>query len=138
MQITEVKNVIVSCLALVNDDSEVLLCKRSDNSKFSGCWEFPGGKIKNDETPQDGLIREIKEEIGVDLNNNCIAPLTFSTHMYDDLSFTILLFISRKWQKNPLPIIHSEIAWLHPKDIKNYKMLPTNNYLISSVQDLLL
>ena len=138
MQITEVKKVIVSCLALVNDDNEILFCKRSDNSKFSGCWEFPGGKIKKNETPQEGLIREIKEEIGVDLNNNCIAPLTFSTHICDDLSFTILLFISRKWKENQLPKIHSEIVWLHPKDIKNYKMLPNNNYLISSVQDLLL
>ncbi len=138
MQITEVKKVIVSCLALINDDNEVLFCKRSDDSNFSGCWEFPGGKIKNNETPEDGLIREIKEEIGVNLNSHCIAPLSFSTHIYNDLSFTVLLYVSRKWEENPSPIIHSEISWLHPKDLRNYRMLPTNNYLISSLQDLLL
>ena len=124
--------------ALIDADGRVLITKRPNGKEMAGLWEFPGGKIKNNETPEDGLIREIKEEIGVNLNSHCIAPLSFSTHIYNDLSFTILLYVSRKWEENPSPLIHSEISWLHPKDLRNYRMLPTNNYLISSLQDLLL
>ncbi len=138
MQTIEVKKVIVSCLALINDENEILFCKRSSHSKFPGFWEFPGGKIKDNETPEEGLIREIKEEIGVDLNSRCIAPLTFTTYKDDNLSFLILLYISRKWEESPSAIAHSEISWIPAKNLRNYKMLPANDYLISSVQDLIL
>ena len=137
MQTIEVKKVIVSCIALI-DDNEILIGKRSDKSKFSGFWEFPGGKIKNNETPEKGLIREIKEEIDLDLDGNCLAPLSFSTHKYDNSIYIILLYVSRKWKENPINKVHSEISWIHAKNLRKVQMLPTNNFLISSLQDLLI
>ena len=129
---------IVSCLALINDENEILVGKRSINSIFPGFWEFPGGKVEKNETPEKGLIREIREEIGLDLNGNCIAPLTFSTHKQNNAFFIVLLYVSRKWEDTPVAKVHSEISWIHAKNLRNLKMLPTNNYLISSIQDLLL
>ena len=137
MPIIEVKKIFVSALALINEENEILIGKRSSDNHYSGLWEFPGGKVELFETPEDALIREISEEIDIDLKRNCIAPLNFSTYKYKDSYVIILLYIARKWNKSPRPKVHSEIMWVKAKELRKFEMLPANNYFISSLQDLL-
>ena len=90
MPITEVKFNFVSILALVNEDDEVLIGKRPNSKIFPGYWEFPGGKIHENETPEQAIIREVEEEIGIDINSSCLAPLSFST--YNSKSLNLFCF----------------------------------------------
>ena len=138
MQITEVKNIFVSVLALINEENEVLIGERPNlANSFPNYWEFPGGKIKRNESPQDAIIREAKEEIDIDIIRNCIAPLSFSTHFDRGLNTILLLYIARKWERHPLPKFHSRLLWVNVNKLRSYKMPPANNYLVASLQDLL-
>ena len=94
MQITEVKNQIVATIALINDENKILLGKRPFGKPFENLWEFPGGKVKSNETAEEAVIREVKEEINIDLKMNCLAPLTFSTFNSKKYNLVILLFIA--------------------------------------------
>ena len=138
MQIIEVKNQLVSTIALIDDENKILIGKRPVGKVFENLWEFPGGKVKKYETVEQGLIRETKEEINVDLSMNCIAPLVFSTFKSQNIDMIILLFISRKWDLEPICKFHSELRWVKANSLNKYKMPPANKPLISSLQDLLL
>ena len=138
MQIIEVKNQLVSTIALIDDENNILIGKRPKEKIFEDLWEFPGGKVKKNETEELALIREIKEEINVDLKMNCIAPLAFSTYYNQDINIIILLFISRKWDLEPVCKFHSELKWVKANDLNKYDMPPANKPLISSLQDLFL
>ncbi len=137
MPIIEVKKKFVSALALIDDDNNVLIGKRPINSFLPGYWEFPGGKIQENECPEEAIIREAKEEIGIDVTNSCLAPLSFSTHKYEKFFLILLLYIARVWKGNPKSKIHSELKWVKVNDLRKFKMPPANNYLISYLQDLL-
>ena len=102
MQIIEVKNQLVSTIALIDDENKILIGKRPVGKVFENLWEFPGGKVKKNETVEQALIRETKEEINIDLSKNCIAPLVFSTYGNENVNIIILLFISRKWNLEPI------------------------------------
>ena len=138
MQIIEVKNQLVSIIALIDDENKILIGKRPEGKNFEKLWEFPGGKVKKNETLEQALIRETKEEINVNLKMNCIAPLAFSTYYNQDINIIILLYISRKWDLEPLCKFHSELKWVKANDLNKYNMPPTNKPLISSLQDLFL
>ena len=138
MQITEVKNQIVSTIALVDNEKKILIGKRPVGKTFENLWEFPGGKVKKNETAEGALIREIKEEINIDLSMNCIAPLSFSTYNYQNLNVIILLFISRKWKLEPICKFHTQLKWVKANSLNKYNMPPANKTLVSSIQDLLL
>ena len=101
-------------------------------------WEFPGGKVKNNESIEQAIIRETKEEINIDLNINCIAPLAFSTYNGQNINLIILLFVTRKWDLKPICNFHTELKWVKVNNLNNYNMPPANKSLISSLQDLLL
>ena len=138
MQITEVKNQLVSTIALIDDENKILIGKRPAGKFFENLWEFPGGKVKKNETIEQALIRETKEEINVDLSMNCIAPLSFSTYNSQNINIIILLFISRKWDLKPICKFHSELKWVKANNLNKYSMPPANKPLISSLQDLFL
>ncbi len=138
MQIIEVKNRLVSIIALIDDENKILIGKRPAGKAFENLWEFPGGKVKKNETAEQALIRETKEEINIDLSNNCIAPLSFSTYKSENINIIILLFISRKWNSDPICKIHTELRWVRANDLNKYNMPPANKFLVTSLQDLLL
>ena len=138
MQIIEVKNQLVSTIALIDDENKILIGKRPVGKIFENLWEFPGGKVKTNETIEQGLIRETKEEINVDLSMNCIAPLVFSTYKKQNINIIILLFISRKWDLEPICKFHSELRWVEANCLNKYNMPPANKPLVSSLQDLFL
>ena len=138
MQITEVKNQLVSTIALIDDENKILIGKRPVGKVFENLWEFPGGKVKKNETVEQALIRETKEEINIDLSKNCIAPLVFSTYENENVNIIILLFISRKWNLEPICKFHAELRWVKANNLNNYNMPPANKFLVTSLQDLLL
>ena len=138
MQIIEVKNQLVSTIALIDDENKILIGKRPVGKVFGNLWEFPGGKVKKNETVEQALIRETKEEINIDLSKNCIAPLVFSTYENENVNIIILLFISRKWNLEPICKFHAELRWVKANNLNNYNMPPANKFLVTSLQDLLL
>ena len=108
MQIIEVKNQLVSTIALIDDENKILIGKRPVGKVFENLWEFPGGKVKKNETVEQALIRETKEEINIDISKNCIAPLVFSTYKSVNVNIIILLFVSRKWNLDPICKYHTD------------------------------
>ena len=138
MQIIEVKNQLVSTIALIDDENKILIGKRPVGKAFENLWEFPGGKVKKNETVEQALIRGTKEEINIDLSKNCIAPLAFSTYKNGNIDIIILLFISRKWNLDPVCKAHIELRWVKANDLNKYYMPPANKFLVTSLQDLLL
>lgn len=138
MLTTEPNINLISTISLIDDENKVLIGKRPNAKNFPFLWEFPGGKVKKNETAEEAIIRESREEININLDNNCLAPLTFSTYRDNDLEIIILLYVARIWKLEPKPIYHSEIKWVEPKNLRQYKMPPANDFLISSLQDLLI
>ena len=139
MLITGHKNIkIVVSLALINDADEILLSKRPKNKHLAGFWEFPGGKVETGEVPEIALIREIKEELDININNKCIAPLSFSEFDYKEFQLLLLLYVCRKWEGEPKSMESDEIMWVKPNMLRKYKMPPADDALIYCIQDLFL
>ena len=137
MLITDHKNLkIVVSIALINEINEILLSKRPKNKHLGGYWEFPGGKIETNETPEQAIIREIKEELNIDINNKCIAPLSFSEFDYKDFRLLLLLYVCRRWEGNPMSMENNEFKWVKPNMLRKYKMPPADDSLKYCVQDL--
>ncbi len=138
MQITDHKNlVIVASIALIDANDQILIAKRPNKKHLSGFWEFPGGKVEKGESPEYALIREVKEELNIDINNKCIAPLTFSEFDYKKFHLLLLLYVCRRWEGKPTSMEKNEIKWVKSNTLRQYKMPPADNSLIYSLQDLL-
>ena len=137
MPITDHKNLkIVVAIALINDEDEILLSKRPKKRHLSGFWEFPGGKVEIGETPKKALIREVKEELNIYINNKCIAPLSFSEFDYKEFQLLLLLYICRRWDGQPMSMESNELKWVKPNMLRKYKMPPADDALIYSLEDL--
>ena len=137
MQIIDPKNLkLVVSIALINNYDQVLIAKRPNNKHLAGFWEFPGGKVEKNETPENALIREVKEELDVNINNKCIAPLSFSEFDYKNFHLLLLLYICRRWEGKPLKMEENELKWVKPSMLRKYKMPPADDSLIYSLQDL--
>ena len=137
MLITDHKNLkIVVSIALINEVNEILLSKRPKKKHLEGYWEFPGGKIETNEAPEQALIREIKEELNIDINNKCIAPLSFSEFDYKEFQLLLLLYVCRRWEGDPMSMENNELKWVKPNMLRKYKMPPADDSLIYCVQDL--
>ncbi|HWJ87133.1 MAG TPA: (deoxy)nucleoside triphosphate pyrophosphohydrolase [Pelagibacterium sp.] len=127
---------VVAC-ALVDADRRVLIAQRPEGKQLAGLWEFPGGKIEAGETPEAALIRELREELGVDTSAACLAPLTFASHAYEDWHLLMPLYVCRKWQGTPTAHEHSALKWVRPQRLHDYPMPPADLPLIAPLCDLL-
>ena len=129
------KIILVSAVALIDPDGRVLLAQRPEGKSLAGLWEFPGGKVEPGESPETALIRELKEELGIDTFASCLAPLTFASHAYPDFHLLMPLFACRKWQGIASGIEGQKLAWVRPNDLRNYPMPPADLPLIPILRD---
>ena len=129
------KIILVSAVALIDKDNRILIAKRPNGKSMSGLWEFPGGKVEARETPEQALVRELYEELGIKTWNSCLAPLTFASHAYEKFHLLMPLFVCRKWEGIVLPKEKQELKWVYSKELKNYPMLPADTPLIPILRD---
>ncbi|MEY4982408.1 MAG: hypothetical protein RIR62_674 [Pseudomonadota bacterium] len=127
--------ILVAAVALVDPDGRVLLAQRPEGKSLAGLWEFPGGKVEAGETPEAALIRELKEELGIDTWKSCLAPLTFASHGYDDFHLLMPLFVCRRWDGTPHGAEGQKLAWVRPNALKDYPMPPADLPLIPILRD---
>jgi 8-oxo-dGTP diphosphatase len=127
---------VVAC-ALVDADRRVLIAQRPEGKQLAGLWEFPGGKVDAGETPEAALIRELREELGVETREACLAPLTFASHAYESFHLLMPLYVCRKWQGTPIAHEHSALKWVRPQKLRDYPMPPADEPLIAPLCDLL-
>jgi 8-oxo-dGTP diphosphatase len=128
---------LVAAVALVDGDGRVLLAQRPPGKVMAGLWEFPGGKVKLSETPEAALIRELKEELGIDVAASCLAPFTFASHSYPDFHLLMPLFVCRVWHGTARPLEGQTLAWVRPARLTDYPMPPADKPLIAMLRDLL-
>jgi len=128
---------LVSAVALIDMDGRVLLAQRPEGKSMAGLWEFPGGKVEAMETPEVALVRELKEELGIDTWESCLAPLTFASHTYDNFHLLMPVFVCRKWNGIVSPQEGQALAWVEPKKLRNYSMPAADIPLIAVLRDLL-
>jgi 8-oxo-dGTP diphosphatase len=127
---------VVAC-ALVDADNRVLISKRPEGKALAGLWEFPGGKLEPGETPEECLIRELQEELGVTTKPACLAPLTFASFKYPDFHLFMPLYVCRRYEGIARGVEGQEIKWVHPKKLRDYPMPPADEPLIPALIDLL-
>ena len=127
---------LVVSIALIDNNDQILISKRPKKKHLSDYWEFPGGKVEKNETPESAIIREVKEELNVNINNKCIAPLSFSEFDYKTFQLLLLLYVCRRWEGEPMSMEKNEIKWVKPNMLRQFKMPPADDSLIYSLQDL--
>ncbi len=128
---------MVAACALVDADHRVLLAQRPEDKAMAGLWEFPGGKVEDGETPEACVIRELKEELGLDISESCLAPLTFASHGYDAFHLLMPLFVCRVWDGRPKPKEGQALKWVRPNDMGAYPMPPADRPLVAFLRDYL-
>ena len=129
------KIVLVSAVALIDPDGRVLLAQRPEGKSMAGLWEFPGGKVEPGETPEAALIRELKEELGIDTWQSCLAPLIFASHAYPEFHLLMPLFVCRRWQGTATPREGQALAWVRPGSLRDYPMPPADLPLVAILRD---
>lgn len=129
--------VLVAACALIDEDGRVLLTCRPEGKSMAGLWEFPGGKVEPGETPEVGLIRELKEELDIDVTEACLAPLSFASHAYSDFHLLMPLYICRRWQGLVSPRENQQSRWVRAQNLRDYPMLPADQPLVAALIDLL-
>ncbi len=127
---------VVAC-ALVNEYGKVLINERPVGKDYAGYWEFPGGKVDKGETPEEAIIRELKEEINIDVTGSCLAPLSFTEKQYDNYYVVVLLYVCRRWNGHIMPMEKQELAWVSPKEIDNFNLLPADKSFFASLRELI-
>ncbi|WP_077959924.1 8-oxo-dGTP diphosphatase MutT [Ensifer adhaerens] len=131
------KIVLVAACALVDSDGRILLAQRPEGKSLAGLWEFPGGKVEAGETPEETLIRELEEELGIRTKVACLAPLTFASHTYDDFHLLMPLYVCRRYEGVAIGREGQAIKWVRPKALRDYPMPPADEPLIPFLMDLL-
>ncbi len=127
--------VLVAAVALLDPDGRVLLARRPQGKSMAGLWEFPGGKLQEGETPEQAVVRELAEELGVDTRESCLAPLAFASHAYEDFHLVMPLFVCRVWKGQARPLEGQELAWVRPPRLWDYPMPPADRPLVALLQD---
>ena len=128
---------LVAACALVDGDGRVLICQRPEGKQLAGLWEFPGGKVEPGETPEAALIRELKEELGIEVAQACLAPFVFASHAYDDFHLLMPLYLCRRWEGFVRQIEHQAMAWVKPDRLIDFPMPPADEPLAAYLRDLL-
>ena len=129
--------VLVAAVVLVDPDGRVLLAQRPAGKAMAGLWEFPGGKLDPGETPEAALIRELAEELGIDVAASCLAPFAFASHGYPDFHLLMPLYVCRKWTGIPTPREGQHLRWVRPARLSDYPMPPADKPLLALLRDLL-
>jgi 8-oxo-dGTP diphosphatase len=129
--------VLVAAVALLDVDGRVLIARRPAGKPMAGLWEFPGGKVAPGESPEAALIRELGEELGIDVAESCLAPFTFASHRYAEFHLLMPLYVCRVWDGTVTPLEGQELAWVRPARLNRYDMPPADVPLIAMLRDLL-
>ena len=129
--------VLVAAVALIDPDGRVLIAERPAGKVMAGLWEFPGGKVEPGETPEETLIRELDEELGITTKIPCLAPLTFASHTYDDFHLLMPLYVCRRFEGTAHGREGQAVKWVRPKALRDYPMPPADEPLIPFLMDLL-
>jgi len=129
--------VLVAAVALIDTDGRVLLAQRPEGKPMAGLWEFPGGKVNAGETPETALIRELDEELGIDVVASCLAPFTFASHAYPEFHLLMPLYVCRKWSGVVTAREGQQLKWVRPARLGDYPMPPADKPLIAMLRDLL-
>jgi 8-oxo-dGTP diphosphatase len=129
--------VLVAAVALVDADGRVLIAQRPEGRTMAGLWEFPGGKVDRGETPEQALVRELHEELGIETATSCLAPVAFASHGYEKFHLLMPVFACRKWVGIPQPRERQTLKWVRPAELVRYPMPPADLPLIGVLRDLL-
>jgi len=130
------KLLLVVAAALVDSDNRVLIAQRPEGTALAGLWEFPGGKIDPHERPEEALIRELHEELGISVKEACLAPLTFASYAYPDFHLMMPLYICRRWEGIVSSRENQALKWVRPRELRNYPMPPADEPLIPALIDI--
>ncbi len=133
----DLPTLLVVAAALVDVDNRVLIAKRPEGKAMAGLWEFPGGKVGQGELPEAAIIRELKEELDIDVTTSCLAPLTFASHSYDDFHLLMPLYACRVWQGTVRATEGQELKWVRPTRLGDYPMPPADEPLVAIIRDFL-
>lgn len=128
---------LVAACALVDVDGRVLLAQRPEGKSLAGLWEFPGGKLEPGEMPEDSLIRELREELGISVRKACLAPLTFASHAYEDFHLLMPLYVCRRWEGQVQGLEGQALKWVKPSMLRDFAMPPADEPLVAALLDLL-
>ncbi len=132
-----VRLVLVAACALIDPDGRVLIAQRPPGKSMAGLWEFPGGKVEPGERPEQSLIRELKEELGIAVKEECLAPLTFASHLYPEFHLLMPLYVCRRWEGFVEAREGQQLKWVRPQELRNFPMPPADEPLISHLTTLL-
>jgi 8-oxo-dGTP diphosphatase len=128
---------LVAAAALVDVDGRVLICQRPEGKQLAGLWEFPGGKLEPGETPEQCLIRELNEELGIEVKEACLAPFVFASHSYEAMHLLMPLYLCRRWEGMVERREHAALAWVEPMKLASYPMPPADAPLVAYLRDFL-
>jgi 8-oxo-dGTP diphosphatase len=131
------KLLLVVAAALIDADNRVLIAQRPQGKQLAGLWEFPGGKLDAGERPEDALIRELSEELGILVKSPCLAPLAFASHAYEEFHLLMPLYVCRRWEGFVIPAEGQAVKWVRARDLRNHDMPPADAPLIAPLIDLL-
>jgi 8-oxo-dGTP diphosphatase len=131
------KIVLVAAVALVDADGRVLLARRPEGKSMAGLWEFPGGKVEPGERPEETLIRELHEELGIEVKEACLAPLTFASHGYENFHLLMPLWVCRRWTGTAVGREGQELSWVRPQRLREFPMPPADEPIIPHLLELL-
>jgi 8-oxo-dGTP diphosphatase len=131
------KLVLVAACALLDSDGRVLIAQRPAGKPMAGLWEFPGGKVEAGERPEETLIRELREELGITVNEACLAPLTFASHRYADFHLLMPLYVCRRWDGIVRPLEGQALTWVRANRLREYAMPPADEPLVAHLAALL-
>jgi 8-oxo-dGTP diphosphatase len=133
----DLPTVLVAAAAIIDADGRVLIAERPEGKSMAGLWEFPGGKVNPGELPESALVRELKEELGIDITETCLAPFTFASHAYDDFHLLMPLYLCRMWRGQPEPREGQRLKWVMPMRLNDYPMPAADVPLVALLRDFL-
>jgi len=136
-EVVSAKLVLVAACALIDVDGRVLIARRPQGKAMAGLWEFPGGKLEAGERPEETLIRELREELGIVVKEDCLAPLTFASHSYPGFHLLMPLYVCRRWDGFVEAREGQQLKWVRPNDLRSYPMPPADEPLISHLAALM-
>ncbi|VAW03444.1 5-methyl-dCTP pyrophosphohydrolase [hydrothermal vent metagenome] len=132
-----VKTVLVSAVIMIDRDGRILLAQRPEGKSMAGLWEFPGGKVEEGETPERALIRELNEELNIDVTEACLAPFVFASHTYPDFHLLMPTFLCRQWDGILTAREDQNLKWVKIRDLGKHNMPPADEPLIAMIRDFL-